>query len=126
LADVRTALNAVGLTGFHAIPHNKLVSDEGKDGVDARQILGGFYRVNLGVDGSPVSITVTVASDPSAFNPMESAIAAESKGGPYAVRFLRSGNVLIASASDHATVADPALADIPKLALYLSRHPARP
>jgi hypothetical protein len=123
VADVGSALRAVGLTGFRPISRADMRKGPQTPGVDPAKVLGGFEFARVGTDGSVVAVTIAVVADRSIIRAMEAGIAKEGAGLTLVVRHAETENVVVFSAAEHPSRADRrTLAGIPRLVAYLDAH----
>jgi hypothetical protein len=123
VAEVRSALRAVGLTGVRPIPRAEMRTSKQTPGVDPAKILGGFELARVGEGGSVVAATIAVVADRSIIRAMEAGVAKEGGSSTLVVRHAEAGNVVVFSAAGLPTAADRRLlARIPRLVAYLDAH----
>lgn len=126
VADVKSAMRAVGLDGFKPISKASMRQGKQTPGVKPDRIDGAFSFVRIGgrTGGSVVSVVVAVVNDRRVIPKMERDVEKESAGTPTLhYRHFQADNVLILTDSENVDATGRRiLARIPKLVSYLKTH----
>lgn len=126
-ADVRSALRAAGLPGFHQISRAEMRKGKQTPGVDPDQIDAAYEWASVRSDGAvalhAAAVTVVVAKDPAVIDRMVAGIAGESPRGASPVVHSRVGNVVVFTFSDDPDAGQlEALSRVRRLVAYLRAH----
>jgi hypothetical protein len=127
VADVKSAMHAVGLSGFKPISKASMRRDKPTPGIKPGQIDGAFSYVHLGTKGqaaSVVSVVLAVVNDRHVIPIMERDVEKESAGTP-TLHFsdFQADNVVILTGSENVDATGRrTLARIHKLVSYLKAH----
>jgi hypothetical protein len=127
VADVKSAMQAVGLSDFKPISKASMRQDKPTPGVKPSQIDGAFSYVHLGTQGqaaSVVSVVLAVVNDRHVIPIMERDVEKESAGTPELhLSHSQADNVVILIGTENVdSTGRRTLARIRKLVSYLKTH----
>jgi hypothetical protein len=124
VADVKSAMHAVGLNGFHPISKESIRHDKPRLGIKPNQIDGAFWFVHLGTEGktaSVVTVVVAVVNDRRVIPIMEREVAHDPADmSELHFHHFQADNVVILTGSENVDAAGRrTIARIHKLVAYL-------
>jgi hypothetical protein len=127
VADVKSAMHAVGLNGFHPISKGSIRHDKPTLGIRPNQIDGAFWFVHLGTEGktaSVVTVVVAVVNDRHVIPILEREVAHDPVDMPELhFHHFQANNVVILTGSENVDATGRrTIARLHKLVSYLKRH----